>query len=128
MDLVRGLLLKLEALDLSPGAVGVVSPYGAELAIDGYSSDEIGHHLQMLVSGNLVETGGSRPFSGDGSLIFRGLSWQGHEFLDEIRDPERWKKTKAGADAVKSWSIDTFKDIAKGLVKKQIEEWSGVKL
>jgi hypothetical protein len=128
MDLIRELLLKLEALDIPAGAVRPLSPYNPAMAVDGFTPEDIGRHLAMLVSGEFIETAGSRPFGADGSLIFRQISWQGHDFLDSVRDPKIWEETKKGAEAAGGFTVDLLKDLAKGLVKKQIEEWTGVKL
>jgi hypothetical protein len=56
------------------------------------------------------------------------LEWAGHDFLDSVRDPEIWAKTKQGAETAKGFTVDLLKDLAKGLVKKQIEDYTGVKL
>jgi len=66
-----------------------------------------------------------------GSMLFPaigGLSWQGHDFLDSVRNPDVWAKTKKGAEAAGGFTADLLKDLAKGFVKKQIEEYTGVKL
>jgi hypothetical protein len=128
MDLIRELLLKLEALDVPLGVRKTLSPHAPELAVENATPEEVGHHLRMLVSGNLVETGVSSPFGPDGSLAFRQLSWAGRDFLDSVRSPEVWAKTKKGAEAAGGFTVDLLKDLAKGLVKKQIEEFTGVKL
>jgi Hypothetical protein (DUF2513) len=52
----------------------------------------------------------------------------GHDFLDSIRDPEIWRKTKEGAEAAKGFSFDLLKALAKGLIKTQLEQRTGVKL
>lgn len=56
------------------------------------------------------------------------LTWQGHDFLDSVRNQETWAKTKKGALAAGGWTADILKDLAKGFIKKQIEEHTGVKL
>ena len=66
-------------------------------------------------------------FSSDGKLM-NGISWAGHDFIDSVRDPETWKKTKAGAAAAGGFTFDLVKDLAKGLVKKQIEKHTGIEL
>lgn len=128
MDLMRELLLKLESLNIPPGTVTQLSPYDPALAVDGFNGDDIGHHLRMLVSGDFIETGGTRPFGADGSLVFHQISWKGHDFLDSVRDPKIWEKTKSGAEAAGGFTVDLLKDLAKAFVKKQIEEYTGVKL
>jgi Hypothetical protein (DUF2513) len=81
----------------------------------------------MLENSRFIETDPEKPI-GTWILRFRQISWQGREFLDTVRDPEIWAKTKKGAEEAKGFTIDLLKDLAKGLVKKQIEELTGVKL
>jgi hypothetical protein len=129
MNLIRELLLKIEARAIPPSVTVALSPHDPALAVDGFTADEIGHHLRMLVSARFIETpNNNRPFAGDGSVIFRQISWEGHDFLDSVRDPKIWDQTKKGAEAAGGFTADLLKDLAKGLVKKQIEEWTGVKL
>jgi hypothetical protein len=45
-----------------------------------------------------------------------------------VRDPKIWAKTKDGALAAGGFTVDLLKDLAKGFVKKQIEERTGVTL
>ena len=63
-----------------------------------------------------------------GGMMFRRLSWQGHDFLDSIRDPEVWNKTKKGAAAAGGFTFDLLKDLAKGFIKTKIEEHTGIKI
>lgn len=128
MDLIRELLFKLEAIDIPAGVVRPLSPHNPAMAVEGFTAEDVGRHLAMLVSGGLVETSGNRSFGPDGSLMFRQLSWQGHDFLDSVRDSKIWEKTKQGAEAAGGFTVDLLKDLAKGFVKKQIEEYTGVKL
>jgi hypothetical protein len=121
MDLIRGLLLKLEALPMRRGGIVTIAPDDEEIAVPGYDPDQIDYHLSQIRKSG----GGAHPMVGIG---FRCLTPAGHDFLDSVRDPEIWAKTKKGAEAAKGFTIDLLKDLAKGLVKKQIEEFTGVKL
>jgi hypothetical protein len=125
MDLIRELLLKLEKLNMPPLGTAMISPWGDELAVEGRIGDEILYHLQQIVDAGLVEVQGS-GFSAGGDLMFRRLNFRGHDFLDTVRDPEAWRRVKAGANQVKDWSFDTLKDIARGLVSKKIKDLSGI--
>lgn len=126
MDLIRELLLKLEAMPLRPGVIALVSGHDEETAIEGWTPEEIGEHLRMLQRGGLIETPGSQPL--DGSITFRALTWEGADFLDSVRDPETWAKTKKAAAGAGGFTLELLKDLAKGLIKKQVEEHTGVKL
>lgn len=125
MDLIRTLLLKLENLPLSPSAVIVLDPNDQEVAVDGYSVDQIEYHLDLLRERDLIECPGSKPMIG---ITYRRLTWEGHDFLDAVRDPEIWRKTKRGAEATGSFTFDLVLDLAKGFIKTKIEEHTGVKL
>lgn len=125
MDLIRALLLKLESLSLSPGTIIYLEPNDQEIAIDGYSADQIEYHLDLLRERNLIECPGAQPMIGIG---YRRLTWEGHDFLDAVRDPEIWRKTKKGAEVTGSFTFDLVKDLAKGFIKTKIEEHTGIKL
>jgi hypothetical protein len=64
----------------------------------------------------------SRSLSGHYAI--KRLTWEGHDFLNSIRDPKIWEKTKKGVEGAGGFTVD----LAKGFVKKQIEEHTGVKL
>ena len=125
MDLIRQLLLKLEAFDHPPGTVFILSGHDEEVAIEGYSADQIEYHLDLLREAGFVDSPGSQPMRG---ITFARLSWAGHDFLDSVRDPKIWAKTKAGATAAGGFTLDLLTALAKGFAKKQIEELTGVKL
>lgn len=96
-----------------------------ELDIEGYSSDQVDYHLDQLAQADFVHGRGSKPMRGNS---FCGMTWEGHDFLDCVRDPDMWKKTKDGALQAGGWTFDLPKSLAKGLAKKKIENLTGVKL
>jgi hypothetical protein len=125
MDLVRELLLRLESLQMEMGDVFTISPDDRRIAVDGFDTARIEYHLSLLRAERLIDCPGSQPMLG---ITFSGLTWKGHDFLDSVRSPEIWAKTKNGAAAAGGFTVDLLKDLAKGLVKKQIEDYTGVKL
>lgn len=126
MDLIRELLLKLEALPTLPGSVYLLKPGDEETRIDGYSSEEVAHHLSLIREAGFINWN-KNSVSMIG-ITFDRLSWAGYDFLDSIRDPEVWAKTKKGAEAAGGFTVDLLKDLAKGFIKKTIEDHTGVKL
>jgi hypothetical protein len=122
MDLIRDLLFRLESWPMERGDVVAVSPDA--IATEGHSAHEIEYHLNLLKEARLVDF----PTEWEAGFYFRALTWEGHDFLDSIRDPKVWAKTKSGAEAAGGFTVDLLKDLAKGLIKKQIEEYTGVKL
>jgi len=53
------------------------------------------------------------------------LPWQGREFLDTIRDPESWTKTKEAAKKVGGVGIELMWDLAKTVVKAEVKSRLG---
>jgi hypothetical protein len=102
-----------------------ITPDSPKVAVDGYSEEEIAYHLSLLQERQLIEVPEGQPMIG---IVFTRLSWEGHDFLDAVRDPEIWHKTKQGAEATGAFTFELVKDLAKGLIKTQIEKHTGVKI
>ena len=124
MDTIRSLLLRLEGLNENVHRIQLINGGSPALAIEGVSHEQIDYHLSLIREKGLIEPaeGGTM----DGSIYFRRLTWEGHDFLDSVRDDDIWKKTRNGAQEVGSWTFDLVKDLAKGFIKKQIEQRTGV--
>lgn len=119
MDLIRKLLLQLETVDFSLGSYVIVSP-----EIDGYNSNQIDHHFELMCDAGFLN--GKESMQLATGLAFRGITWEGYEFLDSIRDDEVWNRTKDGLNRAGGFTFDLLKDLAKGYVKKQVEEKTGI--
>lgn len=127
MDLIREFLLKIEAgqsafeflSDETAAMLGTTTDSGLTTE----QADHQEYNFQLLIDAGLIEGQGT----GSGFYVNR-ITWAGHDFLDSVRDDALWAKTKSGALAAGGWTLDILKDLAKGLIKKQIEERTGVKL
>lgn len=126
LDLVRSLLLCFEAMDLHPSRVlfirGGADPRFKEIQA---TADEIDYHVALMEERELIDIPTKTM---DGGFGLRKLTWEGHDFLDSVRDDEVWRKTRRGAEDAGAWTFDLIKDLAKGFVKKQIEQRTGVLL
>ena len=71
------------------------------------------HHIALLKSGGVID----EPKEG----LLR-ITWDGYEFLDTVRDPEIWSKTKDGARKVGGWSLSLIRDLAAGFIKLRAGE------
>ncbi len=113
-DTVRAILLKLEAAQTAHTALTLDQ-------VDGIAPQEVGYHMLLLKEAGLIEANILKSSSGDGAIataLARKLTWEGHEFLDKIRDPSMWGKIKAkvqekGLDL----TFDTIKAAAAALIK-----------
>ncbi|WP_026784898.1 DUF2513 domain-containing protein [Pleomorphomonas koreensis] len=125
MELIRALLLKLEAIPKHPASNMTIDPNDKEVAVPGYEVEQIAYHLELIDEAGFIDNANIHPSYGIG---FRKLTWDGHDFLDSIRDPDVWNKTKQGAAAAGGFTLDLLKDLAKGFLRKQIEERTGITL
>jgi hypothetical protein len=49
------------------------------------------------------------------------MTWLGHEFLDSVRDPDIWRKTKEGASVAGSIGFEIVLEIAKGWARQKAQ-------
>lgn len=110
MDLVRQLLLEMEGHDDYEVSV-------TEVGLLGTDRPRIIGHLKLLADGGYVEMTRTNTPSGRPLTTGWRLTWQGHEFLDQVRDPEIWRQTKAAAGKVGSWSMTVLASLAAGFIK-----------
>jgi hypothetical protein len=116
MELVREILLAVER-DLTSVGSNVHS-----IQIEGRSPDEISYHVLLLHGAGFVEAKVARPLRGGARYFITAMTWQGHELLDSIRDPEVWKRTKAAAVKAGGASIEFMWEIAKAYGKQVLKE------
>jgi hypothetical protein len=57
MDLIRLLLLKLEALDDPPSALVTFDAHDEAIAIEGYEPDQIDYHLSLIYEAGFIVSG-----------------------------------------------------------------------
>lgn len=140
MELIRAILLDLE--DRSPGIEPRNFGYEFEKVAAQLNVDQatLQYHLALLFDAKLIDgcalRGVDPPLSRakrvDSDYVFnvmpRHLTWEGHEFLDSVRDAEVWSKTKEAASSVGSYGFDMLKDLAKGFIKTKIKQHTGIDL
>jgi hypothetical protein len=116
MDLVRTILLKVEA-DLKFD--GTMHPArAAELGIEGHSEGEIAYNCAQLVEAGFLT--GNTKMAIQGVVMVGKLTWEGHEFLDAVRDPDIWRKTKERAKTVTTVGFAFLWEIAKAEIKTKL--------
>ena len=109
MDLVRAILLKIEE-----GHAGVGL---ANLEVEGYDRATIAYHCQLLEEAGLVSSCIVRY--ADDSVFFSvgGLTWEGADYLDKVRDDSVWAKTKnLAAEKGVPLVVETVKTISSAVV------------
>jgi hypothetical protein len=79
MDLIRDILLKLEEVPEN----SYLSNPPEDLDLQEHSFEEVAYHLGLLIDAGLLEA--SQDLSG--GFAVKKITWHGHEFLDDTRDP-----------------------------------------
>lgn len=125
-DCVRYVLLALEAQEigmLNRGAQS--SEIVKQLTNDHFSADDILYTLWQLADGKLISADCQKYSNGIWLNVF-DITWQGHEFLDSIRDDEVWKQTKKATSSLKSVSIGILKNVATAVLTGMIKQSTGL--
>ena len=107
MELVRELLLEIEANPQLNGRQFIDLPVG------NHNPEEMAYTLSLLIGEGIVtgHIGMTMP-------LVSGLSWKGHELLDNIRDDNVWEGTKKAIKPLASVSVAVLAEIAKGEIKR----------
>ena len=110
MELCRKILFAIEEMYVD---VSIIN-----LSIKGYSVEEVAYHCKLMYEAGLIES--YKPkYGGNQILAFwvGSLTWEGHDFLDKIREESVWNKTK---DTIKTKGLpmilDVIKDVASAVV------------
>ena len=111
MDLARALLLTAED--------------GDRTRLAGYSPEDCAGHFLILRDAGLVLGVVSGNDASPGRFMIHRLTWQGHEFLQSVRENTIWQKAKARVlrDGA-SWSFEILKE----WVKHELKEKTGLPL
>ena len=104
-DLIREILTKVEDIDSNTVDVKLSDfPDDKHLAVS--------YHVKLLIDTGIIK-GQMSPVMQSKDFFVHSLTWEGHEFLDSIRNDTVWEKTKAiFADKGISMSIDLVKGVA----------------
>ncbi|QHM55684.1 DUF2513 domain-containing protein [Leuconostoc mesenteroides] len=123
-DAVRDILLFVESNLEFNKFFNLKDFYEAE-TLKKYDNDTIKYTLlklsetDYLHSNPLISNNDLRDFSTG------MLTWEGHEFLDTVRDKEVWSKTKAVSSKLESVSIGMLSRIGTGVINHIIDKTMG---
>lgn len=101
MHLIRRLVLLFETV--APGT----ESDSLEIDVD---TDVIDYHLRLMGEAGLIEISTMRS-----GVVFRRMTWAGHDFADACRDEVLWKRTmRTIADKATSVTFDVLLHLLKG--------------
>lgn len=119
-DMVRDILLAVEASELVP-------LQWTTLDLPGRTLQETSYHVMLLDEAGLIE-GQDLTTLSTYEWQPKRLTYQGHEFLDTIRDGEVWRRTKTGAEKAGGAGIGFLWELAKAYGKQVASERLGMAL
>lgn len=114
MDLVRKLLFYLEENQ------GTELLLARDIKIDGYEADAIYYNLKIMGEGGLI-AGRDMSTQDCRDYIIYYITWEGHEFLDSVRDIGVWNHVMSTLKSVGSLPLDIIKCLALAYLTKKLE-------
>jgi hypothetical protein len=113
MDLVRDILRAIEQNRDMDGTRDFFITSPKVLGISNQPPEEVSYDLRLLIREGMVDGRADSL-----ALIVRGLTWSGHEFLDNIKSDSIWAKVKDKAGALSGVSMKILAALAEAEVKK----------
>ena len=114
MDLCRLILFKIEDEYKSTAL--------SNLQIDGYDIEIIAYHCDLLFEAGLIKS--YKPTYASDKIYFfsvGALTWEGHHFLDKIRENTMWNRTKNRIkENALPMTLEVIKTIATSLINDQL--------
>lgn len=83
--------------------------------LQNYSEEDIFYTIQRLVEAGYINASTQTYYEGQDAII-SSITWNGHQFLDNIREKTVWEKTKEKASIVGSVSLPILSEIAKAYI------------
>ncbi|MEI2466785.1 DUF2513 domain-containing protein [Niallia taxi] len=114
MELIRELMFLIESQDESHKELTLPSNINREIAV---------YHLNLMEQAGFTK---NKIVYGDNSpmWIYSSLTWNGHDFLDSIKNDSIWNKVKDGIKTkgleLGQLSFGVIKDLAKIELKKRL--------
>src|SRR5690625_4178848 len=87
--------------------------------------NKFGYETSVYTLTKLIEAdflNGSVPYGSNQiiDVLVGSITWEGHQFLDNIRDNTVWSKTKESVKALSSVSLSVLSNVATSVINKQI--------
>lgn len=113
MDLVREILMEAEALP-SDNCGGTV------LAVDGVDGATLEAHIRLMDEAGLLNAVYMSGTPGSTAYV-ESLTWEGHDFLDAIRDDSIWMRVKSRVtETVGTASFEILMALALAMAKEKL--------
>lgn len=117
-ECVRDIAIVLESIGIKEKLTS--SSYSKHEILQNYNLDEVFYTIEKLNEAGFINIAIAR-MAGGINFQADSLTWYGHQFLDNIRDDNIWKKTKQRAGkAVSSVSLAILSELAASVLKNTL--------
>ena len=119
-DCVRDLLLYIESNTSINSLIAV-----SQIEINDYTTDELIYTAMKLQEAGYIKAKISKFIDGSADVYVNELTWNGHKFLDNIRDDGVWKATKEKISKFSSVSLSIIENVAAQVLTNLINQQIG---
>ncbi|WP_269477791.1 DUF2513 domain-containing protein [Hominibacterium faecale] len=121
-DCVRDLLLFIEE-NVTYGTYALAN----SIELPGYTQDEIVYAAEKLAQADYLDAEVSRFLDrGTPDVHITSITWEGHKFLDNIRDDGVWKQTKGVLSKLSSASLSIASNVAAQVISNLVKTQMGL--
>lgn len=117
-ECIRDLLLAIENQDTLEPLMDKQIFDLPELA--NYDKNTIIYTAQKLNEAGFLNGKFDFYLDGEAFITISSITYEGHSFLDSIRDEKVWRKTKEAASKVSSVSLPILKELGLSILKSQL--------
>lgn len=120
LDAMRELLFVIEEQPSDIDVNAVVF----DARLDRFDKNELGYVIEKLIEARLLDGRVARPKVGKIEFLINSITFEGHQFIDAIRQDNAWNKVKDFAvksglttiNSLVSTALDVFKSSIKGFI------------
>ncbi|WP_101698533.1 DUF2513 domain-containing protein [Clostridium minihomine] len=123
-DCVRDILLYIENAPYRE----IITPEEIVENVSGYNLDEIEYACEKLEEGNLINADIKTYSDGNLAIYISSISYNGHQFLENIRKDEIWDGVKNVASKIGTNSLSALSQISSSVVLSLIKAHFGLNL
>ncbi|MEO6527773.1 MAG: DUF2513 domain-containing protein [Gemmatimonadaceae bacterium] len=113
IDLVRQIMMNIEDLPSGPSM---------QFRMGEVDDPVVRAHLEMMISAGLVNGKITEPYGARGAvIIISGLSWEGHEWIETVRDDGLWNEVKITVlNCGGALTFEIARDVANQILRKRL--------
>lgn len=123
MDCVRDILLACESSD--PMRTPTMTEDIAAIYGEKWDSRDIKYTVSKMSEGGLITAtilNDGCPIDQQEVAIF-SITWNGHQFLEQVRDDKRWSGVKTALSAIRNYSLSAISSVAEGMTSAAINAY-----